>query len=238
MLSVVCLIQRLFQWCCSNTPITGILATDNTGLIDRVQSQSSLHYPVPNSVFQPDWDVVQAIVQTQKEFAITATYTHVKGHQDDDTPKSKLSLLAQINVEADKHAGNYRHQSGSYRPIIPLSSTRPVSLDIDGKTIHRGFKQAIRDAVHRPHLLEAMQLRYDWAEGVTKTIDWEIHRQSTHSQIGRKTHYVKLCHDILPTGNIVRNYGQSLPDYCPLCKEPNEDFHHILKCPNSTRCKW
>ena len=56
---------------------------------------------------------------------------------------AELSLIAQLNVEADKYAGEFRNQFGSYRPLIPLSPTRSVALDIDGKMIHRGFKQAI-----------------------------------------------------------------------------------------------
>ena len=47
MLSLVCLLRRLLEWCCSTTPIKGILATNNTGLIDRVQAQSRLKYPIP-----------------------------------------------------------------------------------------------------------------------------------------------------------------------------------------------
>ena len=238
MLSVVCLLRRLFEWCCCTTPITGVLATDNTGLIDRVQQQSQQKYPVPNHVFKSDWDVVQAIVLTQTAFAITTTYEHVKGHQDDTEPAETLSLIAQLNVEADKYAGEYRQQFGSYRPLIPLSPTRPVALDIDGKTIHRGFKQAIRDSIHGTHLLEAMQIRYDWPDGTLEMIDWEVHRQSTHSQLGRKTHYIKLCHNILPTGNLVCTYGRGLPDYCPLCKTPSEDFQHILQCQHPSRSKW
>ena len=60
-------------------------------------------------MFQPDWDVVQAIVQTHQSFAITSTYQHVKGHQDKDIPVAELSLLAQLNVEADKYAGEFRN---------------------------------------------------------------------------------------------------------------------------------
>ena len=238
MLSVVCLLRRLFEWCCISTPITGILATDNTGLIDRVASQTRLKYPIPNQVFQPDWDVVQAIVQTQQKFAISSTYQHVHGHQDEKVPFTELSLMAQINVEADKFAGAYRHQFGSHRPIIPLSPTRPVALDIDGKTIHRKFKQSIREALHGPDLLEAMQLRYNWQEGVTETIDWDAHSQATQSQTNLRTHYVKLCHDMLPTGSLVCKYGQSLPDYCSLCRSPKEDFHHILQCNHPSRSLW
>lgn len=238
MLSVACLLRRLIQWTCTTEPITGVLATDNTGLIHRVKSQGQLKYPVPNATFKPDWDVVQAIVDTLSTCSIEASYVHVKGHQDDDTPLEELGLLAQLNVEADKYAGEYRALHGSYRPVIPLSPTRPVALDIGGKTIHRGFKQAIRDSIHGTHLLEAMQLRYEWADGVIDMIDWDVHRQSTHANSNRRTHYVKLCHDILPTGNLVSRYGQGLPDYCPLCKSPDEDFHHVLQCPHRSRVKW
>jgi hypothetical protein len=73
-----------------------------------------------------------------------------------------------LNVEADKYAGVYRLHSGNHQPIIPLSPTRPVALDIQG----RGFKSAIREAVHGPHLLEAMQVRYEWPNGVLETIDF------------------------------------------------------------------
>lgn len=238
MLSVVCLLKRLIQWTCTTDTITGVLATDNTGLIHRVSSQGKLKYPVPNAVFKPDWSVVQAIVDTVQSCSIEATYVHVKGHQDDDTSVEELSLLAQLNVEADKHAGDYRALHGSYRPVIPLSPTLPVALDIGGRTIHRGFKQAIRDSIHGTHLLEDMQLRYDWADGVIDTIDWDVHRQATAAHSTRRTHYVKLCHDILPTGKVVCRYGQGLPDYCPLCQSPDEDFHHILCCPHRSRVKW
>ena len=64
---------------------------------------------------------VQAIVQSQQTFAISTSYQHVKGHQDKDTHWSDLSLLGQLNVEADKYAGDFRHQFGKYRPLIPLS---------------------------------------------------------------------------------------------------------------------
>ena len=66
MLSVVCLLGRLFEWCCYSTPITGNLATDNTRLIDWIMTQTKLKYPIPNLSFKPDLDVVQAIVQTQQ----------------------------------------------------------------------------------------------------------------------------------------------------------------------------
>ena len=52
--------------------------------------------------------MVEAIAHSA--FAITTTHVHIKWHQDDDALMSDLSLLAQMNVEADKYASEYRHQ--------------------------------------------------------------------------------------------------------------------------------
>jgi hypothetical protein len=129
-------------------------------------------------------------------------------------------------------------RQGEYRPIIPLMPTRSVSLDIDGKTVHQNFKSTIREAIHGTALLEEMQIRYNWPDGTLEFIDWEAHRQSTQAQGHRCTHFVKLCHDLLPTGHLVCTYGTGLPDYCPLCKNPKKDFHHVLKCHHLPRVKW
>ena len=238
MLSIVCLLHQLYRWTRSDFSITGILATDNSGLLTRITKQRALKYPIPNSVFQPDWDVVQAIVQVLGQFPIDPTFQHVAGHQDDDQPLHKLSLLATLNVEADEHAGKYRQEYGTYRPLIPLSPTRPIALDIDGKTVHRKYKQTIRDAERGPDLAQTMQLRYEWPVEVFATIDWEVHRQAVQQQISRKIHYVKLCHEMLPIGKLVHRYKDHNADYCPLCRTPREVHQHVLRCLHPDRVKW
>jgi hypothetical protein len=97
-------------------------------------------------------------VTSMSYFPAQATFVHVKGHQDHKVDILKLSLFAKLNMEADTQAGNYCNEFSQHRPIIPLSPTRPVGLDIAGITIHRGFKQDICDAIHAPHLVEGMQV--------------------------------------------------------------------------------
>jgi hypothetical protein len=116
--------------------------------------------------------------------------------------------------------------------------TRSIALDIDGKTVHRNLKSTIQEAIHGMALLEEMQVWYDWPNGTLEFIGWEAHRQSTQAQSHCRTHFVKLCHDLLPTGHLVCTYGTGLPDYCPLCKNPQDDFHHILKCHHLSQVTW
>jgi hypothetical protein len=132
MLSVVCFLSRIRKWTSSSAILSGVLAMDNSGLVDRAKAQTIIRYPVPNSTFQSDWDVVELIVVQVITAKMTVTYKHVKGHQDKDIPYAELPFLAQLNVDADKLASEYQKDHGSYRPIIPLSPTRPMALDISG----------------------------------------------------------------------------------------------------------
>ena len=237
MLSVVRLLYHLRQWQSSEIVFSGILATDNTGLIDRVRDQTKIRYPIPNLIFQPDWDVVEAIVRTVESMDMEPVYRHVKGHQDETKAYEELPFLSQLNVDADRHAGAYRTAYGTYRPIIPLSPTRPIALDISGQTIHRNFKSAIRDAAHTRPILARLVRRNGWTPDIPDRIDWDAHRLATNNPL-RRTHFVKLCHDMLPTGSLVNRYHPSYPDWCPLCHNPAEDHKHILRCPHQTRVSW
>ena len=238
MLSVVRLLHHLRIWTSSTATFTGTLATDNSGLLDRVRDQQKIRYPVPNSIFQPDWDIIEAIVRTIETTDIQPTFQHVKGHQDDTTSYDKLSFLAQLNVDADGHAGRYQTHSGSYRPIIPLSPTLPIALDIAGRTVHRKIKSSIRDAAHAGPLLQRMITHYGWSPSVPDFINWDVHRLATNANPNRRTHFVKACHDLLPTGIIVHRDNPSYPDWCPLCHHPAEDHRHVLRCPHSSRVAW
>ena len=50
MLSVVCFLRHLKQWTKNEATLTGVLATDNSGLITRVKEQSIIRYPVPTTL--------------------------------------------------------------------------------------------------------------------------------------------------------------------------------------------
>ena len=151
MLSVTRLLLHLRQWQSSSVVFQGVLVMDNTGLITRVRDQAKITYPSPNLVFQPDWDVVEAIARTV------------------------------------------------------------ASMD--------------------------MILRNCWATTVPDKIDWDAHRLATNNPL-RRTHFVKLCHEMLPTGKLVNQYHPSYPDWCPLCRSPAEDHKHVLRCPHSTHITW
>jgi hypothetical protein len=90
------LASRLRAWTWSEIILSGILATNNSGLVDRAKSQTIIRYPVPNATFQSDWDVLEAIVLQVEAAGMKVKYKHVKGHQDEETAYNDLPFLAQL----------------------------------------------------------------------------------------------------------------------------------------------
>jgi hypothetical protein len=238
MLSVVCFLGRLLTWTSSSVELSGILATDNSGLVDQAKEQTKIHFPVPNATFQSNWDVVEAIVLQVEKSRLQVTYQHVKGQQDKDTAYELLPFLAQLNWDADKVAGAYQLLHGSYRPHIPLSPTRPITLDIAGCRIYCHMKTAIGDSAHSGPLLDRMRVRNFWPAYVLGIIDWDTHRLSTMVHRLHRSHFVKLCHGYLPAGKIAPPKNPSFPDFCPLCKTPAKDISTSYNSPHATLQSW
>jgi hypothetical protein len=83
-----------------------------------------------------------------------------------------------------------------------------------------------------------MSLRYSWSPQVHTLIDWEVHRLATSVHRSRRSHFTKLCHGYLPAGKIAHRNNPKYPDWCPLCRSPQEEHAHILQCPHATRVTW
>jgi hypothetical protein len=122
---------------------------------------------------------VEAIVRTVSQSKLVVTYKYVRGHHDKKTAYKLLPFLAQLNVDADKYAGRYQRAYGSHWPIIPLSPTRPIALDLNCQTIHWNIKSKIRDAGHAAPLLNRMTKRNEWMPHVIDLIHWDTHRLAT-----------------------------------------------------------
>lgn len=118
---------RLAEFTGKHDQWLGIIATDSQSLIDTVQQKqapaASLNgatvpsdtdmATIPSFPLEPtlpEWDVLrgsQALLHDMPQLALQ----HVKGHQDRDFPYRHLSLLAQLNVDADAQATNANSDS-------------------------------------------------------------------------------------------------------------------------------
>jgi hypothetical protein len=75
---------------------------------------------LPNPTLEPDWDVLHEIRWTFQQQLSGGKLVHTKGHQDDKQKYDTLSLLAQLNVDADKLACQYQDRHGDTHPKVLL----------------------------------------------------------------------------------------------------------------------
>jgi predicted aconitase len=95
------------------------IVCDNEGLVKVVRTLlSRKRQDFVNETIGPEWDAVQAIVQAIREFG-TVAMIHVKGHQDEGNQKTRLSLLARLNIQADKLATSYQRRTNHRGAKVP-----------------------------------------------------------------------------------------------------------------------
>ena len=115
MLSVLCFLKRLTEFIGQGDDWHGILATDSQSLLDTIldgaYKQENSDDPIPCSLKQlryldvmaPEWDLTSSIVTVANTMP-GMQLQYIRGHQDRTRNYEQLSLLAQLNVDADSMA--------------------------------------------------------------------------------------------------------------------------------------
>jgi hypothetical protein len=118
---------QLLQLFCSDIilrPTTFL--TDNKGLLMRIVLRCQYSVSYATATLAPDWDLLEYMYDAIQDLSIPPKFEHVKGHQDDTVAYAKLSLPAQLNVDADHGAGNFQwNHAPTHRSQVPMhKSTR------------------------------------------------------------------------------------------------------------------
>ncbi|KAI2511880.1 hypothetical protein MHU86_2396 [Fragilaria crotonensis] len=135
MLAILRFLIRLAEYSEMFGEWTGTIGTDSQSLLDRLfgkqkEGQEPLEYVAthlqPLDVLTPEWDLlieIQASLRRLPDIRLQ----YVKGHQDNDTPYQRLSLMSQLNVDADKLATRYQEEFGMSRPHVLMSPNGSIS---------------------------------------------------------------------------------------------------------------
>ena len=102
-----------------------------------------------------------------------SSYHWVKVHQDDNTPTNELSIVAQLNVEADRLAGDLQRDHGKFRPLITLLPSCPAMLSIRGISITSNYNKHLIKAYVEPQYIGYLQVKYNWSDSVIQIIAWK-----------------------------------------------------------------
>jgi len=192
----------------------------------------------PKTTMQSEWDVLNEISFSITEFASSMTIEHVRGHQDRKMAYKDLSLLAQLNVDADKYAGEFQDLYGAERPEVLMFPHNGVHLNLFGGTVTYNIKSSIRRAETEEPLYDHIQRRNKFSDQDMSNIDWEAHRTAIGRRLGARVTTIKLIHELLPTNSVVSRYQADRSAKCPCCAWMSEDRDHIIRCPHVTRAEW
>ena len=187
MLSLLRFLIRLAEFTCKFDQWHGIIATDSKSLLDTLfgtalsaQDCQAIKTLQSTDALQADWDVV---VEIHRALAVLPgiTLRHIKGHQDRKTRYDNLTLLAQLNVDADDMATLYQTSHGRQRPIVLLTDTAKVHLITPEGTVTSRYSTALRFLATYTPLMRSLEERNGWSPQVRQLINWTAHSAWSNS---------------------------------------------------------
>jgi exonuclease III len=249
LLSFLLFLRHVAAFTSKHEPWLGTIGTDSKSLLqtlkghDRSQPTPQYEFPlringdsVTLDALSPDWDVLIEIQHALHNLP-DIKLQFIKGHQDRKVRFERLSLMAQLNVEADDMATMYQTTYGGDRPFVPMTTRTRAHLVTSRGTITSRYPEAIRNAYTGPALKLHIQNRNKWTDTTLHSINWLTHGNALRNHISQRLHFSKMVHDILPTASQLNKMDRG-KRCCPCCFHPHEDRDHIIRCPHPTRNKW
>lgn len=227
------------------------MASDNISLVDNATEYQQEDTDIPSFTDEPleyqkaaqftlvsDWDILNEIRMSLPLLLGKPRILWVKGHQDRKKAYEELPLLAQLNVDADKYAGEFQDQHGADRPLVPRMPHNGAQLHLSGGTITYKLAPFVRYADTAPELKEYIMERNNWTPATMATVDWEAHGNALQRGIHKRVRLTKLVHDLLPTNHVVCRFIEDRTARCPTCQHPDEDRDHMLRCSHPANKRW
>ncbi|KAI2494585.1 hypothetical protein MHU86_19955 [Fragilaria crotonensis] len=194
----------------------GILATDSQSVLDTLFGQdrddSNENEPldldnqcVVLDPLCPEWDILIEI-QAALRVLPGVRLQYVEGHQDQKKPYQSLELLEQLNVDADRIAEEYHELLQPQRPYVLLSPHARAHLVFEDGTVTARHAEFIETQATAEPLVQHLAKKHSWSDGVTENINWKAHGQALKRNRQRRSHFVKMVHDILPTTSLQNKY--------------------------------
>jgi hypothetical protein len=213
-----------------------VFISDNLELIKRLKAHKHYNDPYPNETLKSEFDVTEQIYRTTETYGIKASYKWVKGHQDKNTPYMDLNLEAQLNVDADKFAGDFQIEKGKFRPLVFLLPSCDAMLSIRGISITSNYRKQLIRAYVEPEYIQYLQYKFQWSNEVIEIVSWKCLSLAIQ-RINRDVLITKICNDLLPTADTLCRMKYQHHDTCVLCNN-HETRDHMIRCTAKSRIKW
>jgi len=160
----------------------------------------------PNSPQASDCDIVAEIWATRDllpPLPVLQCCASRLGHHDKKAACEPLSLPTQLNVDADKLAGDYMaaHPNKDCTGV-PILTTSGVQLHLPAEAITYDTKKEVNMARTEPMKQCAIK-KCRWEEATFLDIEREAHRRATNRHHKQRTMLNKRLGNFLPIGKVV-----------------------------------
>ncbi|KAI2494762.1 hypothetical protein MHU86_19757 [Fragilaria crotonensis] len=247
MLSLMRFLLRIREYSSMHDEWSGTIGTDSKSVLDTLmngdhdlqEEEVPVDLDGDNVVLdalRPDWDVLIEIQEAMHRLP-NVRLTYVRGHQDRKKRYESLTLMGQLNVNADHEAGIFQDVHGLERPLVLMSPMTRAHLHLPDGTVTGNYDRCLQHEATAKPLLEYIQTKNQWTPSIMNSVDWTAHANALKKHSTRKTHMVKLLHELLPTTGQANRFDDGKRQ-CPLCPTTREDRDHILCCNHPTRREW
>jgi hypothetical protein len=145
-------------------------------------------------------------------------------------------LEAQLNVDADKYAGDFQLAKGKFRPLVSLLPSCDTMLSIRGISVTSNYRKQFIRAYVEPEYIQYLQYRFEWPNETIEIISWKCMSLAIQ-RINRDVLITKVCNDLLPTAKTLCRMKYQHHDTCILYHQ-QETRDHIIRCTAPSRIKW
>ena len=163
--------------------------------------------------------------------------TYVRSHQDDKKAYERLPLLAQLNVDADRLAGDYNRNHGAHRPFSIMTPSAGALLLTDEGTLTSAFPSELRIRSTGPPLERYIRSKNQWEQWTFDAINWEAHGKAVKASLPKRIQLTKFLHEAVPTHHQA-NLMDGGTRKCVACGICDETTDHILRCSAPSREAW
>ena len=178
-----------------------VVISDNAAMIASLTDRATYHTVYHNATLAPDWDLLEEIHQQyETNKSLIRTYQWVRGHQDTGPTSGRLSIEAELNIQADALASEF-HTMVDAQPRLqsPLMGHTRCILQITGTSIHANYPTAIRHSASEPRYSAYLTRKHQWHPRTYCNIEWRSFRMAARTYHSSEVHLLKLVHDQLPT---------------------------------------
>eukprot|EP00957_Ditylum_brightwellii_P064411 4888660-Ditylum_brightwellii.AAC.1 len=129
-----------------------MIHTDNKGVVMRINNQLSYTHNYLYNTLKPDWDLIVQLAITLCTYVKNLSISHIKGHQDDDTPEEDLDLPAWLNISANRLVTQYRTQHRQTCLQVPRVAVNKVQVMTPCGVVTSHYMKQLQDITTTPAL--------------------------------------------------------------------------------------